>query len=116
MKKKIFCFDMDNVICETNNSNYKKSKPIFEVIDVINQLYSKKYVIKIFTSRYMGRNKENDRLVKKKYYLETKNYLKKWGVKYNYLILGKPSYDIFVDDKAFMFKKNWLMQFKKKYL
>ncbi len=116
MRKKIFCFDIDNVICKTNKSNYKKSKPIPEVINLINKLYLNKHKIKIFTARYMGRNKDNEKLVRRKYYMETKNFLKKWGVKYNHLILGKPSYDVFVDDKAFMFKKNWIKKFKKKYL
>ena len=47
MRKKIFCFDIDNVICKTNKSNYKKSKPIPEVINLINKLYMKKHKIKI---------------------------------------------------------------------
>ena len=49
MRKKIFCFDIDNVICKTNKSNYKKSKPIPEVINLINKLYMKKHKIKIRT-------------------------------------------------------------------
>ena len=28
MKKKIFCFDIDGVICSTKKNNYEKSKPI----------------------------------------------------------------------------------------
>ncbi|MBD1170198.1 phosphoheptose isomerase [Pelagibacterales bacterium SAG-MED02] len=116
MKKKIFCFDLDNVICKTNKSEYKKSIPITKVIDLINLLYDQNYYIKIFTSRYMGRNNDNFNLVKKKYYNETKRYLKKWGVKHHELIMGKPSYDVFVDDKNFLFIKNWVNAFKKKYL
>ena len=65
MRKKIFCFDIDNVICKTNKSNYKKSKPIPEVINLINKLYMKKHKIKIFTARYMGRNKDNEKLVRR---------------------------------------------------
>ena len=30
----------------------------------------------------------------------TKTQLKKWKVKYHKLILGKPSYDLIVDDKG----------------
>jgi len=33
--------------------------------------------------------------------------LKKWKVKYHKLIFGKPSFDLFVDDKALFFKDNW---------
>lgn len=116
MNKKIFCFDLDNVICRTNKSEYDKSVPIKEVIKLINSLYEKNHYIKIFTARYMGRNKENFKFVNKKFYFETKQYLKKWGVKHHKLIMGKPTYDVFVDDKNFQFKKNWLNSFKKKYL
>ncbi len=27
MKKKIFCFDLDNTLCVTKKNNYLKSKP-----------------------------------------------------------------------------------------
>ena len=74
------------------------------------------HVIKIFTSRYMGRNNENSKLVNKKYYNSVKKYLENWGVKYDKLILGKPSYDYFVDDKTINPKNNNLKKFFKKYL
>ena len=59
MKKKIFCFDLDNTICITKGQQYSKSKPIKEAIILINKLYLEGHGIKIFTSRYMGRNKDN---------------------------------------------------------
>ncbi len=37
-----------------------------------------------------------------------------WGVKYHSLIFGKPSFDIIVDDKSLGFKKNWILNLKKK--
>ena len=52
----------------------------------------------------MGRNKENQKLAKKQGYNFTKNK-KKWGVQYDELIFGKPSYDVFVDDKNFPIKR-----------
>ena len=112
--KKIICFDIDNVICLTKKSDYKNSKPFKKVIKKINYLYDNGYFIKIFTSRFMGRNKENVMKTKKQGFRFTKNQLKKWDVKYDKLILGKPSYDIFIDDKALFFKKNWLKSFDKK--
>lgn len=116
MKKKIFCFDLDNVICKTKRSTYTKSVPNKKVIETINLLYEKNHIIKIFTARYMGRNNENYAFVKKNYINETSKYLKKWGLNYHYLIMGKPTYDVFVDDKNYLFKKNWLSSFVKKYL
>ena len=60
----------------------------------------------------MGRSKENKKKVLKKNQ-ETRNYLKKWGLKFDKLIMCKPSYDIFVDDKAFGFSSKWKSYFKK---
>ena len=44
---------------------------------------------------------------KKQGYKMTMKQLKKWKVKYHKLIFGKPSFDLFVDDKALFFKDNW---------
>ena len=40
-KKKIFCFDIDGIICRTIDSNYIKAKPNFKTIKLINELYKK---------------------------------------------------------------------------
>lgn len=115
-KKKIFCFDLDNVICTTNKNYYLKSKPIKKTINIVNQLYHNGFVIKIFTSRFMGRSNENVNKAISKGYEITVKQLKEWKVNYNYLIFGKPSFDVFLDDKSFHYKKNWHSSFKKKYL
>ena len=46
----------------------------------------------------------------KRGYKFTLNQLVKWNVKFNKLIMGKPSYDIFIDDKAFGFKKTGVLK------
>ena len=106
-KYKVLCFDIDNTICESKTNNYKESKPIFKNIEFINKLYAKGYYVKIFTARFMGRAKENQNLAKKKGYYLTKRQLKKWNLKYHQLIFGKPSYDLFIDDKNLSFTKDW---------
>ena len=111
MKKKIICFDLDNTICTTKKNFYKSAKPKKKVVKIINDLYSKGFVIKIFTSRFMGRNNENIRLAKKEGFNLTKNQLKKWKINYHSLIMGKPSYDIFIDNKTLGFKNNWYNSF-----
>ena len=63
----------------------------------------------------MGRNKDNASLAKKQGYEFTKKQLKKWKLKYHVLKFGKPSYDIFIDDKSFDFKKDWYTKFKSKH-
>ncbi len=106
-KFKIICFDLDNTICKTKKNFYKKSLPIKKNIKLINRLYEDGFYIKIFTARFMGRSNENIKLAKKKGFKFTKLQLESWGLKYNELIFGKPSYDIYVDDKSLFFKKKW---------
>ena len=77
---KIFCFDIDNIICKTSQSNYKKSTPNIRVIKLINALYDQGHQIKIFTARFMGRNKDSVTLAKKEGYKFTSLQLKKWNV------------------------------------
>ena len=105
MKKLIYCFDLDNVLCKTPASNYKKSKPIKRNINILSTLKKRGHYIKIFTARYMGRNNENAEIVKKKYYRKIYNQLKKWKINFDELIVGKPSYDYFIDDKCHNIKE-----------
>ena len=114
--KKIICFDIDNIICNTIKNKYRESKPNIKVIKLINSLFEKGHTIKIFTARYMGRNDENIAKAKKQGYSFTKKQLKKWNLKYHKLIFGKPSYDIFIDDKAMGNEKSWYIKLRKKKL
>jgi|TARA_B100001175_G_scaffold312701_1_gene319135 FMN phosphatase YigB (HAD superfamily) len=107
MKIKIVCFDIDNVICRTKKNFYRDSIPIKKNIKAINEIFDKGYYVKLFTSRFMGRSNENQKLATKKGYSLTQKQLKIWGVKYHKLIFGKPSYDLFIDDKSYNFNKDW---------
>ena len=94
---------------------FAESKPIKKNIKLVNLLMKNGHYIKLFTSRYMGRNNENKFLAKKQSYNFTKKQLKKWKVNYHKLIFGKPSYDVFIDDKNLGHKKNWAsILFKKR--
>ncbi len=115
-KKKKICFDIDGVICETKNNNYRKSKPLKKNIELINFLYDKNFEIIIYTARFMGRNNDQISKAKKQGLSFTKNQLKKWNLKYDKLFFGKPSFDLFIDDKSFFFKKNWNKLLLKKIL
>ncbi len=116
IKKKIVCFDLDNVLCKTNRNKYRESKPIKKNIKIVNKLFDKGFYIKIFTARYMGRNKDNVAKAKRQGYGFTKLQLKKWKISYNKLIFGKPSFDIYIDDKSFFYDKNWPKKIEKKFL
>lgn len=116
LNKKTICFDLDNVICKTLGNDYKSSLPIKKNIKVVNRLYKKGNYIKIFTARFMGRTNDNAKKAKKLAEKITKYQLKKWNVNYHKLIFGKPSYDIYIDDKSFFFDKNWSKKLTKKLL
>ena len=99
----IYAFDIDGTICTDTKGNYEKCKPYNDVIKKINDLY-KKHTILLFTAR--GTNSGRD------LYDFTKDQVDSWGVKYHNLILGKPHFDILIDDKALnnvdWYKKNKL--------
>ena len=48
----------------------------------------------------MGRTNNNYQKHHKLGYKFTLNQLQSWNLKFNKLILGKPSYDLLIDDKA----------------
>tara|TARA_B110000977_G_scaffold168997_1_gene218580 strand:+ start:183 stop:536 length:354 start_codon:yes stop_codon:yes gene_type:complete len=110
--KKTYCFDIDNTICRTIKSNYKRSKPIKKNIDFINFLYEQGNIIKIYTARYMGRTNDNPIEATKKAKKITLLQLKEWKIKYHKIFFGKPSSDIYIDDKNMNFKKNWVKDLK----
>ena len=55
----------------------------------------------------MGRSNERANEAKRRGYSMTFRQLKKWGVKFHKLLMGKPSYDVIIDDKAFNYSLNW---------
>lgn len=107
-RKKTICFDIDNVLCTTKNSKYRSSKPKIQVVRKINKLYSDGHKIIFFTSRFMGRTNNNTKKAYSMGFELTTNQLKKWKVKYHKLIMGKPSYDLIIDDLSIYFKKTWV--------
>lgn len=113
LKKKLFCFDLDGVICSntryknSNLINYKKSKPIRSAIIAINKLYDDGHTIVIYTSRGMTRYNGDISLIKKKLYKITTNSFKSWKLKYHKLVFGKIYYDFIIDDKSIDYSSNW---------
>tara|TARA_Y100001963_G_C6467495_1_gene302972 strand:+ start:231 stop:551 length:321 start_codon:yes stop_codon:yes gene_type:complete len=94
---KIFV-DIDETICrnsdkdKTKARDYTKSVPIKLNIEAINNFYEQGHHITYWTAR--GTVTGID------WYEITKNQLTKWGAKHHNLLLGKPAYDIYIDDKS----------------
>ena len=108
MKKiKKICFDLDGVICSNTYGEYEKAEPYTDSIRKINQLYDSGYYIFIYTSRYMGRFDGDVEKVYSHGFDFTLNQLKSWKVKFHQLIMGKPDYDIIIDDKSIDYSLQW---------
>ena len=84
--------DVDNTITETSGMDYQNAKPIYEKIEIINKLFDQGHTITYWTARgsVSGIN----------FYELTKSQLDNWGAKYHNFMVGKPAFDILIDDKT----------------
>ncbi len=88
----IIFVDIDDTICHGGTpEDYSKAKPNIDRINKINDLFKEGNIIVYWTARgtKTGIN----------WYNLTKNQLDSWGCKYTELRMGKPNYDLFIDDK-----------------
>jgi hypothetical protein len=93
---KIFV-DIDETICITIGPknvarDYSKATPIYENIKAVNKLYAEGHEITYWTAR--GSESGID------WTDVTKSQLLDWNANHHNLILGKPSYDLYIDDKS----------------
>ena len=86
-----YCFDIDGTIC-TTGCDYNDSVPYVDVIDKINNLYDDGHHIEFFTSRGTKSGKDWKSFTLKQ--------LRSWEVKFHKLTMGKPHYDLFIDDRC----------------
>jgi len=91
-----YMVDIDHTICDTpriNNAwDYTKSTPIQSRIQIINSLFEEGHEIHYWTARGSGSGLDWTDLTVKQ--------LSDWGCKYTTVSLKKPSYDVWIDDKA----------------
>lgn len=92
--------DLDGTLCSLTAGDYSQAKPLDENISVVNKLYRQGHTIHIFTARGMGTYRGNRWLAILRWKSLTASQLKQWGVRYHKLSLGKPSGDLYIDDKA----------------
>ena len=87
----IIYVDIDNTVFKTEGTNYEDSTPMERRIKIINNLYDKGNTIIYWTARGTGSGKD--------YLNLTEKQLRKCGAKFHNLLMGKPVYDLFIDDK-----------------
>lgn len=93
----IFIVDIDHTICNTpaidGKQRYDLSTPYPERIQKVNELYEAGHTVIYWTARGSGSGINQFQITHKQ--------LVEWGAKFHEVRLGKPSYDVWVDDKAF---------------
>ena len=95
-----YVFDIDGTICSLTDGNYESAIPFKDRINKINKLYDEGNIITLYTARGMGRTNNCRQAAEKLFLKLTEKQLQDWGIKYHYFYMGKPSGDIYVDDKG----------------
>ncbi len=94
--KMLIYVDIDETICsykDKQDKNYENAIPNAERIQKINKLYEKGHTIVYWTAR--------GTLTGKQWFTLTLTQLQQWNAKFHELRMGKPAFDMFIDDKAF---------------
>lgn len=93
-----YIVDIDGTICTQQKSGeYYKAEPYTDRIEQLNSLHDEGHEIVYWTARGMSSGMDHTDLTKKQ--------LTEWGCRYTALKMNKPSYDVWIDDKA-----NWIFE------
>jgi phosphatidate phosphatase PAH1 len=96
-----YVIDIDGTICDKpEGKDYYDSMAKKDRIEIINKLYDEGHYIVYLTARGMGRYNNNAKLSESHLRHITELQLKEWGCKYHELFMGKPSGDVYIDDKG----------------
>jgi hypothetical protein len=87
-----YCFDIDGTLCTNTEGSYESAEPYDDAIGEVNRLGREGHRIILYTAR--GSTTGID------WRAVTERQLVSWGVGYDLLVLGKPTADVYVDDKA----------------
>ena len=84
--------DIDNTVFSTPGMDYESAEPILERVKKINELYDAGHTVVMYTARGSVTGIDHRQL--------TLSQLDSCGIKYHRLLMGKPPFDILIDDKA----------------
>jgi len=88
----IIYVDIDETICYYEEKrDYNIAKPHYNRIAKVNKLYDEGNTIVYWTAR--------GTVTQENWFHVTLNQLNKWNCKFHELRMGKPAYDLFIDDK-----------------
>ena len=86
------CLDIDGTLCTNTDGRYAEAVPYAEVIMQVSRLRSAGHRIILYTAR--GSTTGID------WREFTVAQLEGWNVQYDELVMGKPTADIYIDDRA----------------
>lgn len=92
-------FDLDGTLCTNTFGEYEKAEPDPVAIARVNRLAGQGHRIVVFTARGSATGIDWSEM--------TRDQLGRWGLRYDELHFGKPSADVFVDDRA-VHTSSWL--------
>ena len=89
----IIVVDLDGVIC-TEEKTFERplAQPVSGVREALKLLRSQGHTVLVYTSRSWAE------------YRMTADWLQRHSIEYDALIMGKPIYDVWVDDRAIRFQ------------
>ncbi|MGE5373167.1 MAG: hypothetical protein ACM3QZ_14410 [Solirubrobacterales bacterium] len=88
----IYCFDIDGTICTNTDGDYPNAEPYPEVVAEVNRIFEAGHTIYLHTARGSTTGIDWRELTEKQ--------LREWGLLYHVLYMGKPTADVYIDDKA----------------
>lgn len=88
----VYCFDIDGTLCTNTEGEYSSAEPFLDMIAHVNSLFEAGHRILLYTARgaTTGIDWRN----------VTIQQLQDWNVSYHQLYMGKPTADVYIDDKA----------------
>ncbi|MEK7382394.1 MAG: hypothetical protein AAB262_03815 [Elusimicrobiota bacterium] len=95
----VYCFDIDGTLCTNTEGDYESALPVPATIARVNTLFEAKHRVLLYTAR--GSTTGID------WRATTERQMRDWGVRYHELYFGKPTADLYIDDKAVNIK-DWL--------
>lgn len=95
--------DLDDTISVTEHGDYVNSKPVMETVEMIRKYHEDGFAIVIHSARQMRTHNGNVGLINVKTLPNIINWLNKYDIPYDEIIVGKPwcGYNgFYIDDKS----------------
>ena len=106
------CFDLDGTLCDGDEpgdagTDYSRCQPLPGAANLLRDLRAQGHTVIIQTARGMGSSHGNVGVAQAKVAGLVFEQLKTWGFEYDEIYFGKPSAELYVDDKGLTALEFW---------